>query len=87
MVLADKFDFDKTRYRDDDNHKSVKMFLTIQKIQLTKLKDSYCLEIHTTSPQIFDDLQNNHFFKKLNSVLDNLFLARNIKIEIKFVQA
>lgn len=84
LVLADKFDFDKTRYRHDDNHKSVNLFLTIEKTELVSVDGKNYFKIHTTNPEIFTDLQNNHFFKKLNRVLDNLFVSRNIKIEIKF---
>lgn len=86
LVLADKFDFDKTRYREDGKHKSVEMFMSIEKTDLIKIDGEYNFEIYTTNLSLFTDLENNHFFKKLNRVLNNLYLARNIKINIKFVE-
>ena len=84
LILADKFDFCKQRYTDDGKeHTSLPLFLSIEKIELTKeSENNYKLNIYTTNKELFNNLEDNYFFKKLLEVLEKLNKVWNYKVEI-----
>ena len=84
MVLADKFDFDKTRYRKDNINNWTDQFLNIEKIFLDKKDNIYTLTIKITKDFDILEFKNCKYYKKLNIILNNLYQSRNIKINIKF---
>ena len=85
LILADKLDFCKNRYTDDGKeHSSLPMFLSIEKILLTKQDDSnLVLEIYTTNKGLFEDLENNYFFQKLFEVFRKLERVWGYKTELR----
>lgn len=87
LILADKFDFTKDRYKDDGKeHVYLPLFLSIEKIILTKENtNNFILKIYTTNKQLFDNLEDNYYFEKLFEVLKKLKNACNYDIEIDFV--
>jgi len=86
LILADKFDFDKTRYREDDNHVAIKMFMSIEKTELKQIDGGYNFEVYTTDISLFNNINSDYYFVKFNQILNNLYKARKIKIEIKLKQ-
>ena len=87
LILADKLDFTKERYKDDKKeHESLKLFLSVEKIQLKKKNlNNYILEIYTTNKKLFDGVENNYFFKKLFEVFKKLERTCGYKVEISFI--
>ena len=67
LILADKFDFTKDRYQDDGKeHTKLPLFLSIEKIILTRVDiNNFILKIYTTNKQLFDNLEDSYYFKKL----------------------
>ena len=88
LILADKLDFVKNRYKDDGKeHKNLPVFLTIEKTKLTKVADGeYVLNIFTTNKKFFENLEENYFFNKLFSVFDRLEKACGFKVKTEIVE-
>ena len=88
LILADKLDFAKHRYKDDGKeHKNLPIFMTIQKVELKhKQNNQYILEILTTNPELFVNLQENYFFNKLFAMFEKLKKVCGYKVEIEFVK-
>lgn len=85
LIMADKLDFERTRYREDHAYKSVTVFLSVEKVELIKREDSYEIEVLTTDKTLFDGDAHSFYFNKLQSVLEKLskVLKKNIDINIK----
>ncbi len=86
LVMADKLDFVRTRYREDPNHKSVATFLTIHKVELLKRNGGFDLEVQTTSEDLTSSLEDSYFFNKLKLVLERLSRASGKNVEISIVK-
>lgn len=88
LILADKFDFSKQRYKEDQNEPLINVFLSIEKVLLGKIDDNkFDLQIYTTDKSYFVDLTNDYFFNKLNKVLDKVRNACGYNINIKILDA
>ena len=87
LILADKLDFTKRRYQDDGKeHKDLPMFLTIEKILLTKLSENdFVLKIYTTNKSYYDNLESSYFFDKLFGVFRKLEKVCGYKIKVEFL--
>ncbi len=87
LILADKLDFTKDRYKDDGKeHVNLPLFLSIEKIMLTKDDiNNFTLKIYTTSKPLFDNLDDNYYFKKLFEVLRKLKNICNYDVKINFI--
>ena len=87
LILADKFDFGKQRYQDDGKeHDNLKMFLSIEKILLTKIDEkNFELKVYTTNKELFEKLEESYFFNKLIEVLKKVENVWGYKIKINFV--
>lgn len=82
LVLADKLDFVKTRYREDENHASVKNFMTVEKVELVDKGSHFELQITSTSPEMFEGFDGSYFFNKLKLVMEKLSNAKKKKVQI-----
>lgn len=88
LILADKFDFSKQRYKDDGKeHKSLPLFLSIEKVLLVKEdENNFKLNVCTTNKKLFDNLEENYFFIKLFEVLKRVQKVNGKKIGIQIVE-
>ena len=88
LILADKLDFTKGRYKDDGKeHYSLPLFLSIEKVVLEKLGEkNFKLLIHTTKPEVFNNLEENYFFGKLFEVFRKIESVCGYIIEVDFMQ-
>ena len=86
LVLADKMDFVKTRYREDEKHASVKSFMTVEDVELVKKPEKIELEITSNDPQLLLDNNNSYFFNKLKLVMEKLSHALSTPMEINIVK-
>lgn len=86
LILSDKFNFEKTRYRLDPNYPSTKKMSTIENIELIKNDEDYDLVITTTTHDLKDTMSENYYLNKLQKKLDILYDAKNIKINIKIIE-
>lgn len=86
LILSDKFDFDKTRYRDDEKYNSIQLFKTIEKVKLEKQNGELYLNIYTTDMSKFQNLEENYFFIKLLEVLNKVKKIHNLEIKMNFVK-
>lgn len=88
LILADKLDFTKGRYRDDgEDHVHLPLFLSIEKILLTKeTENNFKLKIYTTNTSLFENLEDNYFFAKLFEVLNKLKKVCNYEVQVEFVE-
>jgi len=85
LILADKFDFDHTRYRYDPTWASVGMYLSIKKVEFTKeINNDYTFIIYSDNLNLFKNYQEQHFFKKLNRVFSNFEKVTGNKLILKF---
>jgi len=84
LILADKFDFAKQRYKDDGKeHKHLPLFQSIEKIVLTKEDgNNFKLNIYTTNKKLFDNIEDNYFFQKLFEVLKRVKNVCDYNIEL-----
>ena len=85
LLLADKLDFSKTRYR-KDNKKDVSLFLSIENITLFETNINYQLNIVTTNKELFNNFEEIHYFIKLNKVFDFLEKVTNKKTKINIIE-
>lgn len=87
LILADKFDFTKVRYKDDGKeHVYLPLFKSTEKILLERVEgNNFKLNIYTTNKQLFDDLDDNYYFIKLFEVFRKLERVCGYKIEVDFV--
>ncbi len=89
LILADKLDFTKVRYKDDGKeHSSLHLFLSIEKILFEKVDgNNYRLNIYTTNKFLFNDLEDNYFFAKLIEMFKRLENACGYKTTLNIIEA
>ena len=87
LILADKLDFDNTRYRPDPNFSSVDMYLSIERVEFVKSETGFNFNIFTTNIDYFKEYKEQHFFKKLIRVFENFEKVTKQKINLVFNQA
>lgn len=87
LILADKFDFSKVRYKDDGKeHSSLPLFKSIEKVHLRKENlNNYKLDIYSTNKNLFDGIEDNYFFKKLFEVFARFKKVCNYNIELNIL--
>lgn len=88
LILADKLDFTKLRYKDDGKeHSSLPLFQSVEKVLLIKEDNSnFKLKIYSTNTQLFINLDENYFFKKLFEVFRKIKKVCGYNIEIDFIK-
>ena len=64
LVLADKLDFNKTRYKEtDQTKKTASIYRAIEKVNLINNDNNLVLQIYTPHKEEFDNLKYDYFFK------------------------
>lgn len=88
LILADKLDFTKERYKDDGKeHENLPLFKSIEKVILTKEKNNnFRLKIYTTNKELFKNLNNNYYFEKLFEVFRKLKNVYSYEIKVDFIE-
>jgi HD superfamily phosphohydrolase YqeK len=87
LILADKLDFDNTRYRYDEQHKeSTLVYLSIEKVDFERNKEGFHFVIHTDDLSLFEGHEDRHFFKKLAMLFENFKIATGEDIKLVFNQ-
>lgn len=89
LILADKLDFSKQRYQDDGkDHTNLTLFKSVEQILLVKeCENTFKLNIYTTNIQLFNNLEDSYFLKKLFEVFNKLNKVCGYKINVDFVDA
>ena len=82
LLLSDKLDFDKTRYKLDPRHSYNNVFLSIEKVKLKKQDKKLKLEITTSDKSLFNEMYNISFFNKLKNVFNLLEKTTQVKTNI-----
>ena len=87
LILADKFDFTKDRYKDDGKeHPDLPALQSVEKVELTKVDENNLkLNIHTTAKHLFCDLNENYYISKLFEVFAKLKRVNGYQVEVEFI--
>lgn len=85
LILADKFDFVGTRYREDNNQPSTKLYSCIKSVELVEVGNELEVKITSTLKTLEKELEVSSFYSKFKEVLKKAEKAINKKINLKFM--